>query len=79
MGRHIGFNSLKDVELVVKRFDADEDGCLTYFEFANMLLPQDPLRSRNMIKRPDFISTQERSLATLRLMIAKLVEAEYKC
>jgi hypothetical protein len=78
-GRHIGFNSLQDAELIVKRFDADEDGCLTYWEFANLLLPQDPLRSRNMLKRPDFISTQERSLAALRLMISKLIEVEKKC
>ena len=40
-GRQIGVSCLNDATLLLKRFDNDEDGYLSYWEFANLLLPQD--------------------------------------
>jgi len=40
-GRQIGVGSLNDATLIMKRFDTDEDGFLSYWEFANLILPQD--------------------------------------
>ena len=40
-GRQVGFGCLNDATLILKRFDTDEDGYLSYWEFANVMLPQD--------------------------------------
>jgi hypothetical protein len=40
-GRQVGVSCLNDATLLLKRFDSDEDGYLTFWEFANVLLPQD--------------------------------------
>ena len=34
-----GITKQIDAELVLRRYDADEDGCLTFWEFANAILP----------------------------------------
>jgi Ca2+-binding EF-hand superfamily protein len=38
-GRQVGFGCLNDATLILKRFDSDEDGYLSYWEFANIILP----------------------------------------
>ena len=34
-----GISKQIDAELVLRRYDADEDGCLTFLEFSNAILP----------------------------------------
>ena len=79
-GRQIGFDSLNDATLFVKRFDSDEDGCLSYWEFANVLLPQDQSRSKQVQHRTELLGVgTNRNLATLRVLISKVIDVEYRC
>ena len=50
-GRQVGVSCLNDATLLLKRFDSDEDGYLTFWEFANVLLPRDQYRSKQVQKR----------------------------
>lgn len=44
--------SISDAKLVILRYDADRDGCLCFWEFSNMFLPQDTkLRQELELKR----------------------------
>ena len=79
-GRQVGVSCLNDATLLLKRFDSDEDGYLTFWEFANVLLPQDQYRRKQVQQRKQFLGQgTEQNLAALRILISKIVNVEYHC
>ena len=51
LAEKFGFAKLIDAELVLRRYDADEDGCLTFWEFANLILPVNEELRQQMLER----------------------------
>ena len=67
---------LQDVKLFVERYDADRDGRLGFWEFANSLLPVDTLVRDDLERRRAQFDLSYESKELLRRVFRKLVDAE---
>ena len=69
---------LADATLLTARYDADEDGRLSYWEFANMFLPgQAKARSELSARKPGPVSDQTYSM--FKAMLRAVLNAEAMC
>lgn len=67
---------LQDVKLFVERYDADRDGRLGFWEFANSLLPVETLVRDDLERRRAQFDLSYETKEVLRRTFRKLVDSE---
>jgi len=70
------FASIDDLDALVGRYDADEDGKLSFWEFSNALLPIDPVSRDELERRKPVWEIGYETKEVVRKVFRKLLDAE---
>jgi Ca2+-binding EF-hand superfamily protein len=78
------FPNRNDIKLIFKRFDMDNDGLLSYFEFKSMLLPVDQKKLELLVESSSYLNLKEEKYNfsqkikdILNLLFKKMIDTEF--
>lgn len=68
----------RSCSLIMSRYDADQDGRLGFWEFANIFLPVDPNQRREVENRNKIEKISEEAYQRVKNLLIELIQSEGK-